>query len=505
MDYVLSRIREATEKALSSEKTVKKKHQQRLYLLIYTVIKNGIINDDIPFDASLPPTRKLAEFLGVSRSTIIRSYELLRLEGYIESTGGSGHQIKSVTKKDVFKNPVNSDHNYADLSTLGKSFINNITLINSTDDKSVAFRPGLPPLDIFPVNQWKNLSNSYWRYIKSSSLSYSPSSGIEQLKKNIANYLNLVRGIKCDHRQVFIVSGSLQSLYLCGAALLNHGDTVVMENPTFPNVFSTFKGMGATIHAEGIDAEGLDVSKLEGIYPKLIHVTPSCHYPSSIPMSLARKKTLLEYANKTGAFIIENDYEHEISNWQKKSDSLFDLDDQNRVIYMGTFNRLLHPSLRIGYMIVPPNLHPAIESIQKHSHRFVSPSIQVVLNQFIEKKHIYFHNQKVMEVIQERKAVFMDYFNEYLGEMIALEPQQATNLQFLGRIKTKQNDKDVAELFAQHNIVSHRYSKCFVDSPDLTQKLPDQGLILGFASVRIPTIKQKLSQMSNVYLKSGFE
>ena len=158
MNYILERIKNATSKALINLKEGKK--TQSLYLLIYNVIQNAIINDDIPHGSLLPSSRKLSESLNVSRSTIIKSYELLRLEGYIDSKGGSGHQVKEIGKKEIFDElKSQNDNKYANLSILGHSFMKNITLINSTDDKSIAFRPGLPPLDIFPVNQWKNLSN----------------------------------------------------------------------------------------------------------------------------------------------------------------------------------------------------------------------------------------------------------------------------------------------------------------------------------------------------------
>ncbi|MEY2925463.1 MAG: hypothetical protein RLZZ337_2013, partial [Bacteroidota bacterium] len=211
-------------------------------MLLYETIKRGIINLDLPSDYELPPTRLLAEKLKLSRSTIIRSYEILRLEGYVQAKPGAGHTIISqTTAKTPERLDNEANHNYPELSEIGKSFLSNVSLINSTDDKSVAFRPGLPPLDIFPVSQWKNLSNLYWRNINLSGLSYSPSAGNEQLKATIANYLNLSRNIKCSPEQIFIVSGSLQSLYILGNVLLNAGDSVGIENPTFPNVHSIFK------------------------------------------------------------------------------------------------------------------------------------------------------------------------------------------------------------------------------------------------------------------------
>ena len=240
MESVLARIARKFE-----EKT--KRHQSknkslRLYQRLYNLLKDSIINNDLPEECVLPSSRQLSDELKISRTTVIRAYELLRLEGYIDSHQGSGHTVRKIQNDGLMPgDKVEHNYQYPPLSETGKSFLKNVSLINSTDDKSIAFRPGLPPLDIFPVNHWKNLSNLYWRYIKSSALSYSPSSGIDQLKRNITNYVNLSRGIKCEPRQVFIVSGSLQSLYLIGNVILNPGDRMAMEDPTFPNVYSIFK------------------------------------------------------------------------------------------------------------------------------------------------------------------------------------------------------------------------------------------------------------------------
>ncbi|MFN2430434.1 MAG: GntR family transcriptional regulator, partial [Cryomorphaceae bacterium] len=170
------------------------------YERLYKAIKSGIIGNQIPPGLNLPPTRVLGEALQLSRTTVNRAYELLRLEGYIESHVGSGHQVKALSAASTGYSELTGRTSYPALSELGSSFLKNISLINSTDDNSIAFRPGLPPLDIFPVNRWKNLSNLYWRYIKTSALSYSPSAGLLQLKKNISAYLNLSRNIQCDPR-----------------------------------------------------------------------------------------------------------------------------------------------------------------------------------------------------------------------------------------------------------------------------------------------------------------
>ncbi len=482
-----------------NQKVAQNTEKKSLYFLLYEAIKGSILNADLPAEIQLSPSRILAEELSVSRSTVLKAYELLSLEGYITSLVGSGYKVKAINASLADERPsVNPDIQYPELSLMGKSFMQNVGQLNTTDDKSIAFRPGLPPLDIFPVNQWKNLANSYWRYIKSSALSYSPSSGNEQLKKSLATYLNLSRGIKCESSQIIIVSGSLQSLYIMGSVLMNPGDTILVENPTFPNVKSIFSSLRANMIGVGVDQEGIRLEEMESQAhkkAKLMHVTPSNHYPKGIRMSLKRRHELLEWAQKNNSFIIENDYEHEVNNFSDALPSLFSMDKNQRTVFLGTFNRLLHPSIRIGYMVVPPYLLEAVESLLKHSHRFVAPSIQVVLNQFIEKKYIYSHIKKVVEVAEARKKVFVDEYEALLGNKMPLQMTGVKSLHLLASIPRGNQDQALCNQLAKKHLLAHAYSKCFIGESK------EQGLIFGYSSVRTPVVRRKVQRMAEI-LKS---
>lgn len=489
LDLILDSIE--SEFYFSTEKSALSK-----YFQLSNFIKKKIQQKDFPAHFLLPPTRTLANTLHISRSTVNNAYEQLQLEGFIAAKQGSGYTILDRNSSSKMEEKLLDASYYPEISKRGKLFSKNVSLIHSTSEKFVAFRPGLPPLDVFPVNQWKKISNLYWQHIKYSSLSFSDSSGIEALKKNIANYLNLVRGIKCDHEQVIIVSGSLQSLYLIGNALLNPKDTMVMENPTFPNVQSIFKSLDANIKSVSVDEDGLNIKELklsEGENPKLIHLTPSNHYPTGVQMSLERKKEILEWANKYKAVIIENDYDHEISNWKIRNPSIFSLDQEQRTVFLGTFNRLLHQSVRLGYMVVPHFLLDVVKALQKHSHRFVSPSNQLVMSQFIEKKYLFNHIKNVVEIAEERKEIFVENFRKYMHPSIEMKNSQARSLHILTEMTGHEiTDKKVTEALSKINITAHHYSKCFVDQSK-------QGLIFGYSCVKRPSMIKKIQQTAEVY------
>lgn len=490
--FTTQRIHKALHLEVGKQKTNK-------YIQLYKAIKNCILSNELPNNWALPSTRYLAESLKISRTTVIKSYELLLLEKLIISKLGSGYKVnfepKTAALKSKEKQQFDAAH-YPKLSKKGASFLKNISLINRNASASIAFRPGLPPLDIFPVNQWKNLLNTYWRHVKSSKLSYARSTGIDPLKKSICDYLNVNRNIKCNYRQIIIVSGSLQSLYLISSILIDTGDDVFIEDPAFPNVHSIFKSTQANLHPVSIDEEGINVTEMDSLSllaPKLVHVTPSNQYPLGVKMSLRRRKQLLKWATKTKSLIIENDYENEVANHFNKIPTIFSLDKEDRTIYMGTFNRLLHPSIRLGYMVIPEYLIAPVEALQEHSHRFVAPSIQVVMNQFIERNYLYQHIKNIIEVAQERQALFLSEFKN--SSTLFFEKKNFDSLHLVGQFYekvTENQELQIIQKLKEAHITSHSLSKCFIGDKK------KQGLILGYSSVRSREIERKVKKMIEI-------
>lgn len=488
MPLLLKKIAEEYKNQLDSNPSLQ---PEKKYILIYKLLSRLIVKVEIPASTLLPPTRKLAETLKVSRSTILRVYDILVLDGLILPTQGSGYVVKPMESL-VQPKTQSKPNTYPSYSKIGKSFLKLGPNLVANSGQEVAFSPGLPPLDIFPVAQWKNLSNMYWKEIKFSNLAYSPSSGIDRLKINLSNYLKLTRNLHCDPRQVIIVSGSLQSIYLLGSLFINPGEKVILENPTFPNVKAIFSGLMANLIPTPVDAEGIQIEHLksEKASAKLIHVTPSCHYPLGTKMSMARRLALLEYAAENKSIVIENDYEHELNNAQQALPPIYCLDQEQRTIYLGTFNRMLHPSIRIGYMVVPTQFIEPLEILLKHSHRFVAPSIQFVLNQFMEKKYLHQHVANLINTVEQRASYFRQTFDSIFNETgLSMAAQNTLSLQSLVNINNSWSEKELLALLAQHHISAHSLSNCF-----LTQNA-SSGLIMGHSSIPKPMLKNKLQRM----------
>lgn len=480
-----NRIKEAFQAVTKTEKAGS--------FLLYTVIRQLIEQGQIPFEVKLPPTRFLSEGLGIARSTAVKAYDLLVENRYITASQGSGYQV-IYERKEVIK-PTETPVGFPDISDVGKSFLNNIHLLSNSSIDAVAFTPGLPPLDVFPIGQWQKLTNLYWRNIKASELNYSISSGVQSLKQSIADYLLLTRGIKCDLEQVIIVSGSLQSLYLIGNVLINKGDKVVLENPTFPNVISIFSSLQADIIPIATDEEGMQVEALNtpgALDAHIVHTTPSNQYPLGGKMSLARRMALIQWAQTHNKLIIENDYEHEINNSKNPIPSIFSLDTSQRTIFLGTFNRILHPSIRLGYMLVPPYLLPTIKALQMHSHRFVPQSIQVVMQAFINQNHLFKHIRSAIAEAALRKKLFINFFEKYIDPEVVLKNNTTPSFHLIAITKENEPDVQLVKQLESAGISTHALSKCYIGEP--TQ----QGLILGYSSVSKTFMQQSIQKMGQI-------
>ncbi|MCP4975548.1 MAG: PLP-dependent aminotransferase family protein [Maribacter sp.] len=469
-----------------------KQEYSNIYMNLYNALVKAIVNRDLVENGKLPPSRVLAKDLKISRSTVIKAYDILILEKYIYSVPGSGCFVASPKDKKIRinLNAQTEQGNYPRISKRGVSFIRNIQPIK-TGNMGIAFRPGLPPLDIFPVQQWQQLSNDYWKTIRSSELSYSNTFGLECLRENISNYLKIYRNINCDAEQIIITTGSLHSLFLIGNALINKKDGVVIENPTYPHAYSLFNSLRAKIFSTHIDEEGISVASIKCQNPKLVYTTPSNQYPSGIKMSMKRRMELLKWANKENTFIVEDDYDHEFSNWEKPLTSIYGLDGQERVIYLGTFNKLLHPSIRMGYMIVPYYLLDAIRALYEQSSRFVPPSMQKTLSTFIERDYLNKHLRKVIETSILRKQMFVQHFEDKFANRFILE-SNPLGLHIIAKDRQPFSDILTSSILAKKGITAHPFSNYFIGNS------LSSGLVMGYASVNEKIIKKKLEMMHRV-------
>lgn len=464
--------------------------EKNIYIKLFSSIKNAIIMHELEQGLKLPPSRVLAGDLSISRSTVVKAYDLLLLEKYIYSIQGSGYYIRPVknkkTKVSLQSDVLNSK--YPSLSKRAKAFSDNKQRNNSVGSK-VAFRPGLPPLDVFPTHLWKKLTNSYWKTITPSKLSYSNPFGLTCLKNSISNYLKIYRNIECHTDQLIITSGTIHSLSLVSDALINNNDNIILENFIYPQAYRLFKSLGATINSVPVDVQGIRIQNARCKNPKLVYSTPSNQYPTGVKMSLNRRKEVLKWASLNQTVIIEDDYDHEFSNWDNPISSLYSLDHEDRTVYLGTFNKLLHPSLRVGYMIVPDFLKDSILSLYEKSSRFVPPATQTVLSYFIDKDYLNRHLRNVTETSKKRKLYFIKQFNKNFNQEIKIKPN-TIGLHVIGELDPKFEDVQLSAYFMTKGIIANPYSNYFINN-----EYNINGLVMGYASVNERIIKRTIEKM----------
>lgn len=309
---------------------------------VYSQIKDKILNGELNRNYKLPSTRSLASNLGVSRNVIVEVYEQLSAEGYIVSKAGNGSYIEESLK--FTPKPLSPP---AEIKEIG---------FKTNKSNIIDFRSGLPDLTCFPINKWSRLSKEVYSELTPQSLAYNQPEGTEELRKAIANYTAIYRGVKCHHNQIVITGGTTQAIGLISRLLIDEENkNIVLEDPITIDIQKIVASAGGNIYPVPVDEYGIVTSELPDLNPKAIFVTPSHHFPIGVTMSMKRRIELLKYASRRGSYVIEDDYDSEFRYDVMPTPSLQGL-DPNSVIYMGTFSKTLFPALRIGYIILPPQL-----------------------------------------------------------------------------------------------------------------------------------------------------
>ena len=335
-----------------------------LHRRIYDALKSAIRAGRLGPDARLPSTRTLAADLKVSRNTVALAYEQLVAEGYVVARHRSMMSVASAVPARQLPKPIRTKSKFQPrLSTYGRRLMDDPAMPPSS---SYAARPGLrydfrygqPAVDEFPREIWRQLLSARVRRSLPSSFGYGPPSGYGPLREALTGYLGRARGLSCNAEQVVIVNGSQQAFDLIARILLDPGDNVVIEEPHYHGSYLTFHSAGARLIGVPVDAEGLDTTKLPPATARarLCFVTPCHQFPTGVIMPLGRRLALLDWASRVGAWVVEDDYVSEFRYEGHPIEALQALDRADRVIYVGTFSKILFPALRLAYVVLPSAL-----------------------------------------------------------------------------------------------------------------------------------------------------
>jgi GntR family transcriptional regulator/MocR family aminotransferase len=397
---------------------------QPAYRRLAEAIRDGILSGRFRPGEKLPPTRTLAANLSLARNTILEAYEQLIAEGYLTARHGSGTFVAADLPDRAFRapraTPAPAQAPLADgaLSKFGERVVHGEVWshIRRDEGRSVyEFRYGTPSLEEFPIDAWRTLTKRVLDYPPRELLGYGPTEGLPQLREALARYLQRSRGVRCSAEQVLIVNGSQQALDLAARVLIDPGDGVVIEEPCYAGARAVFASNGGTLIPVRCDSEGICVDQMpDG--PKLAYVTPSHQFPSGAVMSASRRLELLDWAQRTGAIVIEDDYDSEFRYEGRPLAALQGLDEAGRVVYTGTLSKVLLPALRLGYMVAPASLQPAISGAKWLTDRHVALLYQAVLALFIDEGHFERHLRRMRKVYERRRAVLLESFETFFGD-----------------------------------------------------------------------------------------
>lgn len=452
-------------------------HQQ-----LYAELRKAIVSGRFPAAAPLPSTRALAQQLEVSRNTVNAAFDQLRAEGYLEARRGSGTFVAGALPDDMLwmrgaQEAAHASRSHGKLSRRGRRLS---TVANFFPPvKPAPFRHGLPALDAFPQGLWARLAARHWRRLSAHELGYGSAAGYRPLREAVAAYLGQARAVRCTADQVLMVAGSQQALYLLAQMLLDPGDAVWMEDPGYLGARAAFLAAQAEIVPAPVDADGLSISeaKKRGARARVVYVTPSNQYPTTVTMSPSRRLELLEWARRARAWIIEDDYDSEFRFTSRPISSLQGLDPAGQVIYVGTFSKLLAPGLRLGYLVLPPALVDSFAAAAAVITRHLPSVEQVVLAEFIAEGHLARHVRRMREVYLERRSFLVEAARDELAEWMEVKPPDA-GTHAIGWLRDGMSDTSATRAARAAGVETRPFSMYC-----LRARRPP-GLILGYGAFR---------------------
>jgi GntR family transcriptional regulator/MocR family aminotransferase len=475
---------------------------------LYRGLRQAILDGRLLPLERLPSTRTLARDLGVSRNVVVEAFRQLGNEGYLDARTGSGTYV-SRSLPDALLTPFESrapkraaPARRRALSSLARRALDLSPLPPPGAPLSRTlrydFQYGLPSLADFPHREWSRIVSRRARDISLSTLRYGRVLGYGPLRKEVAAFAARSRGVAATHKQVVIVSGVQQALDIVARLAIDPGDLVVVEEPCYQAARQTFQAAGARLLPVAVDDRGLLTGQLPSRRNvKVAYVTPSHQFPLGGILPLPRRLELLRWAERCGSYILEDDYDSEYQYEGRPVEAMQGIDRSSRVLYVGTFSKVLSPALRIGYLIAPEALIPAIASI-KFLTDGQSPTFeQAVLAEFLSEGHFERHLRRTRERNESRRAAVIEALTKELGSSVEIEGASAGVhlVVWLPRVPP-------GRLPSVVSLATSRGLGIYSVAPYYLRPPARAGLLLGYASLREKEIREAVGILAAVLRES---
>ena len=481
---------------------------------LYQALRARVLDGRLSSGTRLPATRELANVLALSRNSVVRAYDQLYAEGYIESRVGDGTYVSRLAKLSTQLSTGLSRGLSTDLSTfsfgstedLSSSKLSSEPLERLKSNHQPpprsgaprAFRVGIPAFDLFPFDVWAKLQAGFWRNPALSQLGYGDPAGEPLLRELIAAYLRRSRGLSCAAEQIVITSGAQQAISLCAQLLLQPGDGVAVENPGYRAAGYTFAVAGGKVTGVPVDEEGMDCQRLEQLTGcRLAYVTPAHQYPTGVTMSLPRRLALLAWAERNDGWIIEDDYDGEYRYSGAPLAPLAALDRQGRVLYVGTFGKIAFPALRLGYLVLPPRLVQAFSQGRALAVRHSEVGTQCVMAQFMAQGHFQRHIRRMRKAALSRRNVLKAGWPVDVPGLGAM-PEVAAGLHVKVDVDNFAREQQLVARAEAVGVEVNPLSSYWLEESEVPVD-KRAGLVLGFAAVPEGQIAEALMRLRKAW------
>jgi GntR family transcriptional regulator/MocR family aminotransferase len=418
---------------------------------LYRELRRLIEAGDISPGSKLPPSRDLAQRLETSRGSVVAAFEMLIAEGYAVARTGAGTFVADRVPTVKAATPSTVEDSEARMplpGTLGVAVADGRTL------------------SIFRTLLSRHLARPGPEHFH-----YGDPRGGAPLREAIAAYLRQARGVRCEPRSIVITTGTQQGIDLIIRSALSPGDRVMMEDPGYPSARAAFEGAGLALSGLPVDAEGADISRAT-VGARAVYVTPSHQFPLGLTMSMRRRLALIDWARETGGWILEDDYDSEFRHAGPPLAAMQGMDDSGRVIYLGTFSKVLFPGLRLGYAVIPDLLLDAVVALRARTDRSPPTLAEAALTDLLREGHFAQHLRRARRRVQAARDALVDGLRGTAGLTVSVPDQ---GLHLVAGLPPDLSDLEAVEIAAKAGLGARALSGMAIDNP------ARQGLVIGFS------------------------